>query len=114
MKIFVFKIKLLFSRNKLLLFSSKKPILLLTNVELSKLSLPLTILKLIFAFWKISLRSFELINIEFFTLILLLNSIPDWINSINTELISNNLDILWLSKYILKFRSKGLIDNSPV
>ena len=112
-KISVVKIKLLFSRNKLLLLNFRKPISLLKNFVLSKFILPFIILKLIFALWKISFFSFALIITEEFTLILSLKSNPDLINSINIGLILNNLDIFWLSNWTLKFKLNGLIDSSP-
>ena len=88
------KINLSFSKNKSLLETSIKPILLLINIELSKLILPFKTLNSILASLKISSFFVDLIFTKVCTLIFSLNNKPDLINSLMIEFDLNKLEIL--------------------
>jgi len=88
------KINLSFSKNKSLLETSIKPILLLVNIELSKIILPFKIFNSILASLKISFFFVDLIFTKVRTLIFSLNNKPDLINSLIIEFSVNKLEIL--------------------
>ena len=88
------KINLSFSKNKSLLEISIKPILLLINIELSKLILPFKILNSSLASLKVSSFFFYFLFAKVCTLIFSLNNKPDLMNSLIIELGVNNLEIL--------------------
>ena len=88
------KINLSFSKNKSLLETSIKPILLLINIELSKLILPFKTLNSSLASLKISSFFVDSIFTKVCTLIFSLNNKPDLINSLMIEFGVNKLEIL--------------------
>ncbi len=88
------KINLSFSKNKSLLETSIKPILLLINIELSKLILPFKTLNSSLASLKISSFFVDSIFTKVCTLIFSLNNKPDLMNSLMIEFGVNKLEIL--------------------
>ena len=88
------KINLLFSKNKSLLETFIKPILLLINTDLSKLILPLKALNSSLASLKILSFFVDSILTKVCTLIFSLNNKPDLINSLMIEFSVNKLEIL--------------------
>jgi len=88
------KIKVSFSKNKSLLEISIKPILLLINIDLSKLILPFKTLNSSLALLKISSFLVDSIFTKVCILIFSLNNKPDLINSLIIELGVNKLEIL--------------------
>ena len=88
------KINLSFSKNKSLLETSIRPILLLINIELSKLILPFKTLNSSLASLKISSFFVDSIFTKVCTLIFSLNNKPDLINSLMIEFGVNKLEIL--------------------
>ena len=88
------KINLSFSKNKSLLETSIKPILLLINIELSKFILPFKTLNSSLASLKISFFFVDLIFTKVCTLIFSLNNKPALINSLMVEFGENKLETL--------------------
>ena len=88
------KINLSFSKNKSLLETSIKPILLLINIDLSKLILPFKIFNFSLASLKILSFFVDLIFTKVCTLIFSLNNKPDLINSLIIEFGVNKFEIL--------------------
>ena len=88
------KINLSFSKNKSLLETSIKPILLLINIDLSKLILPFKTFNSSLASLKILSFFVDSIFTKVCTLIFSLNNKPDLINSLMIEFGLNKLEIL--------------------
>ena len=88
------KINLSFSKNKSLLETSNKPILLLINTDLSKLILPFKTFNSSLASLKILSFFVDSIFTKVCTLIFSLNNKPDLINSLMIEFGLNKLEIL--------------------
>ena len=88
------KINLSFSKDKLLLETSIKPILLLINIDLSKLILPFKTFNSSLALLKISSFLVDSIFTKVCTLIFSLNNKPDLMNSLMIEFDLNKLEIL--------------------